>query len=240
MSVLGLIPARYASSRFPGKPLAMIRGQTMIERVYRGAAEASRLDDLRIATDDPRIADACRAFGAPVEMTRPEHETGSDRLAEVAARESAEIVVNIQGDEPLMRGFVIDAAVKALQTASTAVMSTVAHHLPTGALEDPNRVKVVCNQRGGALYFSRAPIPFPRQASTAPVLQHVGLYAFRRDFLLEYAKLAPTPLEICESLEQLRVLEHGYEIQVAEISDWESCPVDIPADIQRAEALLRD
>jgi 3-deoxy-manno-octulosonate cytidylyltransferase (CMP-KDO synthetase) len=218
----------------------MIRGKTMIERVYRGAAEASRLDDLRVATDDPRIADACRAFGAPVEMTRSDHETGSDRLAEVAGRVPAEIVVNIQGDEPLIRGFVIDAAVEALQKSGAAVMSTVAHRLPTGAEEDSNRVKVVCDLSGGALYFSRAPIPFPREASTASVLQHVGLYAFRREFLLDYAKLAPTPLETRESLEQLRVLEHGYKIQVAEIADWESCPVDVPADIRRVEAQLRD
>ncbi len=239
MSVLGLIPARYASTRFPGKPLAPILGVPMIERVYRGAAEATCLDDLRVATDDARIADACRDFGAAVCMTRADHATGSDRIAEVAGREDAEIVVNIQGDEPLIEGFVIDAAVNALREENDAVMSTLAHALPAVAQDDPNRVKVVCDQRGGALYFSRAPIPFRRNAdAAAPVLQHIGLYAYRRAFLLDYAKLAATPLEKGEALEQLRVLEHGHRIQVATIEAWQSFPVDVPADVPRVEAEL--
>jgi len=239
MTAVGVIPARYASTRFPGKPLALIRGVPMIERVYRGCVEASSLDEVRIATDDSRIAEACAAFGAPVEMTRADHASGSDRLAEVAERLDCEIVVNIQGDEPLIVGYVIDAAVKALREAPSAVLSTLAHRAPREAWDDPNRVKVVTDRNGRALYFSRSAIPFARDPEgEASLLQHVGLYAYRREFLARYAEFAPTPLELTESLEQLRVLENGFEIAVAEIEGWSSCPVDVPEDIARVEALL--
>jgi 3-deoxy-manno-octulosonate cytidylyltransferase (CMP-KDO synthetase) len=240
MTAVGLIPARFAASRFPGKPLAPIAGRSMIQRVYEGAREAKSLRAVIVATDDERIADACRAFGAEVAMTRSDHQSGSDRIGEVAAKLDDEIVVNIQGDEPLMRGFVVDAAVEALREDPEVPIGTVVHPLDPADRDDPNRVKVVLDQRGRAIYFSRSSIPYPRDASVrAPLWQHVGLYAYRRDFLLRFIRMAPTPAERSECLEQLRALEHGHEIRCAVVEGWKSVAVDVPGDVALVEAALR-
>ncbi len=186
MTAVGVIPARYEASRFPGKPLARIAGLPMIQRVWEGTRSAKSLRTVVVATDDERIAEACRGFGAEVFMTRADHPTGTDRIAEVALGMDDEIVVNVQGDEPLIEGFVIDAAVEALADAPEASMATVVHAAEARALEDPNRVKVVMDRRGDALYFSRSTIPYPRESDAAPVVyQHVGIYAYRRSFLLQ-------------------------------------------------------
>ena len=240
MTAVGVIPARYRASRFPGKPLAPILGIPMIQRVIEGARQSKQLREVLVATDDERIAASCAEIGARVVMTSPDHPTGTDRLAEVAAELDDEIVVNLQGDEPLIEGFVIDAALAALREAPDAVVGTVAHRAPDAAIDDPNRVKVVLDRRGRALYFSRSTIPARRAGGEpAPLLQHVGLYAYRRDFLLRYVDLPPTPAERSEALEQLRVLEHGHTIQVGLVEGWESVPVDTPEDLERVEALLR-
>ncbi len=238
LRAVGVIPARFASSRFPGKPLAEIAGRPMIQHVVEGARRSKRLSDVLVATDDARIAEACAAFGATAVMTSETHPTGTDRLAEVAASLDTDVIVNIQGDEPLIEGFVIDAAVSALEEAPDAPMSTVVHAAEPPALLDPNRVKVVLNRMGDALYFSRSAIPFSRDIEPGPVWQHVGLYAYRREFLLELTQLAPTELEQREALEQLRVLEHGFPIRCAVIEGWQSAAVDRPEDLEAVEALL--
>ncbi len=241
MTAVGIIPARYGASRFPGKPLAPIAGMPMIERVWRGARQAKRLRDVLVATDDERIAAVARGFGAPVALTSPDHPTGTDRLAEVAAGLDDEIVVNVQGDEPLVEGFVIDAAVEALQATPEAAMATVVHPAPASALDDPNRVKVVLDRAGMALYFSRSAIPYPGRADAdVRWWQHIGLYAYRRPFLLEYVRLPQTPAERAEGLEQLRALEHGHRIRTAVIEGWESLPVDVPGDVAAVEARLAE
>ena len=241
MTAVGLIPARFAATRFPGKPLATIAGKSMIQRVYEGARAAKSLRTVIVATDDARIADACRAFGAEVAMTRSDHASGSDRIGEVAARLSDEIVVNIQGDEPLMQGYVVDAAVEALREDPDVPIASVVHPLDPAHKDDPNRVKVVLDLRGRALYFSRSAIPYPRDPSVrAPLWQHVGLYAYRRDFLLRFIRMAPTLAERSECLEQLRALEHGYEIRCAIVEGWRSVAVDVPGDVALVEAALRE
>ena len=239
MSAVGIIPARYRASRFPGKPLAQIAGRPMLQHVIEGARRAKRLREVWVATDDARIAEAAAAVGAPVAMTSPEHPTGTDRLAEAAAGLRDAVVVNIQGDEPLIEGFVIDAAVDALEADAEAAIATVVHRLEPAALDDPNRVKVVLDRAGRALYFSRAPIPHRRADAPAPrYYQHVGLYAYRRDFLLRFVTLAQGEAERAEGLEQLRALEHGFRIRCAVIEGWQSVPVDVPADVARVEAQL--
>lgn len=242
MTVLAILPARYGSTRFPGKPLAMIAGKPMIQHVWERTRQAKRVDAVAIATDDPRIRDACLAFGAQVEMTSPDHPTGTDRLAEVAARHDHDVIVNVQGDEPLIEGFVVDAAVDALLSsppAAAASMSTIVHRAEASAFDDPNRVKVAVDQHGFALYFSRAPIPFRRKDTGIAPLQHVGLYVYRKAFLLEFVGWPRTPAEQAEELEQLRALENGHRIRVAEIEGWTSVPVDVPQDVARVEAALR-
>jgi len=239
MSAVGIIPARYRASRFPGKPLTQIAGRPMLHHVIEGARRAKRLREVWVATDDERIAEAAAALGAPVAMTSPEHPTGTDRLAEAAASLSDAVVVNIQGDEPLIEGFVIDAAIEALEADAGAAMATVVHRLEPAALADPNRVKVVLDRAGRALYFSRAAIPYRRSDATAPrYFQHVGLYAYRRDALLRFVTLAQGEAERAEGLEQLRALEHGLAIRCAVIEGWQSVPVDVPADVARVEAQL--
>jgi 3-deoxy-manno-octulosonate cytidylyltransferase (CMP-KDO synthetase) len=209
----------------------------MLQRVYERTCEAQQIQAVFVATDDERIAEACARFGAPVLMTRPDHPTGTDRLAEAARSLEHDVIVNVQGDEPLIAGFVIDAAVDALLEAEETPMSTVVHALDDTARNDPNRVKVVLDRAGYALYFSRSPIPYRRQGALGG-WQHVGLYAYRRSFLLEFVDLARTPAEKAEELEQLRALEHGHRIRVAVIEGWQSLPVDVPADVASVEALL--
>jgi 3-deoxy-manno-octulosonate cytidylyltransferase (CMP-KDO synthetase) len=239
MRAVGVIPARYQASRFPGKPLAVIAGVSMIERVWRGTRSAKSLERVIVATDDERIADACRRFGAEVALTRADHPSGTDRIAEVAARLDCDAVVNVQGDEPLIEGFVIDAVVTALADDAEAQMATLVHEAEPDALADPNRVKVVLDQRGRALYFSRSRIPYPRVGEPR-CWQHVGIYAYRREFLLRFPALEPTPAERAEGLEQLRALEHGFAIRCAEIAGWTSAAVDVPADVAAVEARLAE
>lgn len=212
-----VIPARFASTRFPGKMLAAETGKPLIQHTWESARGSKLASRLMIAADDERIMAAAREFGADAVMTRSDHPNGSSRLAEVAATLSEPIVVNVQGDEPELDARLIDRAVEALREDAEASVATIASPFETD--EDPtnpNIVKVVLDTRRRALYFSRSPIPFDRDGtgSVAP-LRHVGLYAYRREFLLHYPTLASTPLERAESLEQLRILEHGYHIAVA-------------------------
>jgi 3-deoxy-manno-octulosonate cytidylyltransferase (CMP-KDO synthetase) len=239
MRVVAIIPARYAASRFPGKPLAPIAGVPLVQRVWEGTRTAKCLERVVVATDDERIATVCRGFGAEVAMTRADHPTGTDRIAEVAAGLDADVVVNVQGDEPLIEGWVIDRAVEVLAHDASLPMATVVHPAEPGAQEDPNRVKVVLDRRNRALYFSRSPLPYVRGEAPPRIWQHVGLYAYRRDFLLEYVRMEPTALERAESLEQLRALENGHPIGVAIAEGWTSVPVDVPADVARVEAVVR-
>ncbi|MGE4544980.1 MAG: 3-deoxy-manno-octulosonate cytidylyltransferase [Pedobacter sp.] len=248
MSITAVIPARYASSRFPGKPLASILGKTMIQRVYERTAQASCIDRVVVATDDQRIAEEVLRFGGEVQMTRADHATGTDRLAEVTARLDTDLVVNVQGDEPLIDPRMIEMAVAPLSEDSSIPMGTLKTPLLTWQeYRDPNVVKVTTDRRGFALYFSRASIPYPRDVnvddlSVSPgslgLFRHIGLYVYRRDFLLKFAQLPATPLENLEKLEQLRALEHGYDIRVVE-TDLVSLGVDTPEDLARVEAYLQ-
>jgi len=233
MRAVGIVPARWASSRFPGKALVPIAGVPMIQRVWERAREAKSLRDVVVATDDERIAALCRSFGAPVTMTRADHPSGTDRLGEVAAGLDDEIVVNVQGDEPLIAGFVIDAVVEALREDPGAHMATAVHAASERELRDPNRTKAVVDEAGRAVAFSRA---LPGGGLRA--LQHVGIYAYRRGFLLEFVDLPQTANEQVEQLEQLRALDHGFAIRAARVEGWRSVPVDVPADVALVEAAL--
>jgi 3-deoxy-manno-octulosonate cytidylyltransferase (CMP-KDO synthetase) len=211
----------------------------MIEHVYRAASQARSVDVVLIATDAENVADAVSAFGGTAVMTRSDHRTGSDRLAEVAASLESEIVVNVQGDEPLILPGQIDAAVQTVLGRPDAVMGTLRCALTDPAeIANPAVVKVVVDAKGDALYFSRSPIPFLRQGADQPVVwKHIGLYAYRRDFLLTIARLPPTPLERAESLEQLRVLEHGFRIGTVETAA-DTIGVDTPEDLDRVRRLV--
>jgi len=240
LKVIGVIPARYQSSRLNGKPLALIGGKPMIEHVYARAAQSAMLSDLVVATDDERIFRAVQDFGGKAAMTSPDHPSGTDRVAEVAAGSEADVVLNIQGDEPFLSPRVLDQLVEPFQADPALEMSTLARRIEDEeALRDPNVVKVVFDRRGDALYFSRSLIPHPRRAEVHAAYEHIGLYGFRRDFLLAYAKLEPTPLERTEALEQLRALENGHAIRVVVTEDHMGLSVDTPADLARAEAFLK-
>ncbi len=244
MKTLGIIPARYGSTRFPGKPLAMIAGKPLIQWVVERCRLARALSDVVVATDDDRIREVAKAF-CSVEMTRSDHPSGSDRIAEVAARLDCDAVVNIQGDEPLIDPHVIDAVVGALgrdpmSTAATSIRDLAEY-------EDPNVVKVVVNQRGQALYFSRRTIPYLRDAAgrsaesqlaAFPFLKHLGIYGYRRSTLLELVAHPVSPLERAEGLEQLRALDNGISIGVV-VVESDSVSVDVPGDVVRAELRLR-
>ena len=230
------IPARMGSTRFPGKPLAMLAGKPMIEHVIEKALAAD-LGSVFVATDDGRIAAIARSAGASAFMTRSDHPNGTNRLAEAVRELDCDVVINVQGDEPLIDPEAIRAVVKPFDEDAYLPMATLAHPLRDhNDLSDANVVKVVCNAKGRAMYFSRAAIPFPRTES-APALQHVGLYAYRKEFLLIYPSLDTCESEQSEQLEQLRVLHHGYDIAVS-IGDFHCIGVDTPADLQRAEALI--
>jgi 3-deoxy-manno-octulosonate cytidylyltransferase (CMP-KDO synthetase) len=237
--ILGVIPARLQSSRFPGKVLAEIASKPMVQHVYERASQARYLTSTIIATDDERVVEAARAFGARVRMTRPDHPSGTDRVAEVASAENAEIVVNIQGDEPLIDPDAIDAAILPLVHDPSVVMSTLKKKIENPReIQDPNVVKVVTDRAGDAIYFSRCPIPYERDrlaAGAPPYFKHVGLYVYSRDFLMEYPVLPVGPLEQAERLEQLRALENGYRIRVVE-TEYESVGVDTPEDLERVSA----
>ena len=238
-SILGVIPARYASSRFPGKPLAAIAGKTMLQHVWERATQARYLTNLVIATDDERIRTAAENFSAKVVITRGDHLSGTDRVAEAASASNAQIVVNIQGDEPMIDPAAIDAAVLGLLDQDEAPMSTLKTRLFRASdAADSNVVKVVTGADGNALYFSRAAIPYARDADTkTPYFKHIGLYVYRREFLLAYPDLPVGPLERAERLEQLRALENGFKIQVVE-TDCDSLGIDTPEDWERISAIF--
>ncbi len=228
--ILGVIPARFASTRFPGKPLAVIAGKPMIEHVWQRAGQARLINRLLIATDDERIRAAARSFGADVAMTRADHVSGTDRVAEAAAATDAEVVVNIQGDEPLIDPVSIDLAIQTLLDDAGCQLATLKKRLTRPEdIQNPNVVKVVTTHDGRALYFSRSPIPYNRGGG-AVYFKHIGLYVYRRELLLNYSALAAGVLEDVEKLEQLRALENGISIRVAE-TDYETIGVDTPADL---------
>ena len=243
VKILGIIPARYASTRFPGKPLALIAGKPLLQRVVEQCQKAKSLSEVIVATDDTRIWEVAQNF-CRVEMTRPDHPSGSDRIAEVAERCGGDAVVNIQGDEPLIDPGVIDAVAHAvahneMSTAATPIRNP-------SELDNPNVVKVVVNAAGRALYFSRRTIPYLREAASRPVpeqlaalpfLKHLGIYGYRRETLLRLVKFPVSPLENAEKLEQLRALENGIGIAVVKV-DYDSIGVDLPEDVAKVEKLL--
>jgi 3-deoxy-manno-octulosonate cytidylyltransferase (CMP-KDO synthetase) len=238
-----VIPARHDSVRFPGKPLAEIAGRSMIARVYERAKKAERIARVIVATDDERILSAVKELGGEAIMTRRDHSSGTDRVAEVAAHIPAAIYVNVQGDEPLIDPAAIDAIVASMQEDETIQIATPSTIIKaTNEIMDPNVVKVVTDFDGNALYFSRAPIPWVRDRGASVAARHakhIGLYAFRREALLDFATFPPGELERIEQLEQLRWLENGYRIRVVEV-EYEAVSVDVPADIAKVEKILRD
>ena len=253
-SIVGMIPARYAATRLPGKVLLDLAGKPMVQRVYERAAQAELLDEVLVATDDERVREAVESFGGQVAMTSPDHLSGTDRLAEVAERRECDVIVNIQGDEPMIAPAAIDAAVEPFLSDPELRIGTIA--TPITALEehnDPWAVKVVVDAEGWALYFSRAPIPHfrlgdgeqepnePREhpKSGLTPLKHIGLYVYRREALLWFAGLRPTPLELTEGLEQLRALENGCPIRVVKV-DYSPIGVDTPEDLARVRQLLAE
>ena len=240
MKAICVIPARYSSTRLPGKPLKLIAGVPMICRVYDRASQAKLIDKAIVATDDERIFKAVKEYGGEVMMTRADHQTGTDRLAEVAAAfDDVDVIVNVQGDEPLIEPSLIDDLISLFNDDSDLQMATVATELKEESeINNPNNVKVISDLKGYALYFSRSQIPYPRNAGKSKVYKHIGIYAYRRDFLLKYAKMSPTPLEQSESLEQLRALENGYKIKVLR-SDNQFIGVDTEEDLKLVNEIYR-
>jgi 3-deoxy-manno-octulosonate cytidylyltransferase (CMP-KDO synthetase) len=237
-----VIPARFSSARFPGKVLSLISSKTMLQHVYERASQARYLTSTIIATDDSTVYAAARKFGARVVMTRADHLSGTDRVAEVASAETAEIIVNIQGDEPLIDPAAIDTAILPLVHEPDVQMATLKKRIEIAReITDPNVVKVVTDTAGDAIYFSRCPIPYLRQdtgeATGAPYFKHIGIYVYRRNFLLGYSSLPVGPLEEAERLEQLRAIENGFRIRVTE-TDYESIGVDTPEDLERVSRLV--
>jgi len=251
MAVVAIIPARYGSTRFPGKPLARIGGKPMIQHVYESASRAGALDRLLVATDDQRILEAVRAFGGEAMLTSKDHVSGTDRLAEVAKKLKAEWIVNIQGDLPFVQPQTISRTLAPLRRDRSISMGTA--RTPIHEKEewlDPNVVKVVTDERGFALYFSRAPVPYLKGgeanggalSGTPPEkivwgYRHIGIYVYRRDFLLKFSRLRPSALEQAEGLEQLRALAYGYRIRVRDV-DEPGVEVDTPQDLAKAEQYL--
>jgi len=242
-SVVAVIPARYASTRLPGKPLVPLAGKPMVQHVYERTKLASTVNRVIVATDDQRIIDAVRAFGGEARMTRADHRTGTERIAEVAAHETGDVFVNVQGDEPLIDPAAIDTAVQALLEGEPAQIATVATPIRvTADIMDPNIVKTVLDFDENALYFSRAPIPWVRDTQHkvhVKYWKHLGLYVFQRDALLEYPTLPQGELERIEQLEQLRWLENGWKIRVAEV-EHDAVSVDVPEDVVRVEKLMEE
>lgn len=248
MKTLGIIPARFASTRFPGKPLALLKGKPIIQWVWENASQSNSIDEVIVATDDPRIASCVTAFGGVVRMTRPDHPSGTDRCAEVLAGQPPGAftwTINIQGDEPFLKPSAIDQLVTVLKASPPPDIATLARPISQEELLfNPNVVKVVRTINGRALYFSRHPVPFLRSRDREswlgnfPYLQHIGLYGFRTEVLLALTHLLPSHLEQAESLEQLRWLENGYAIAVA-LTDYESIGIDTPEDLVAAEKYLQ-
>jgi 3-deoxy-manno-octulosonate cytidylyltransferase (CMP-KDO synthetase) len=240
--VVVVIPARYGSTRLPGKPLLSLAGKPMVQRVYERAKMAACVDRVIVATDDERIVEAVEGFGGEARMTRPDHRTGTERVAEVAAHLEGEVFLNVQGDEPLLDPSAVETAVRSLLEQPAAMISTVATPIKKPAdIMDPNVVKTVLDFDGNALYFSRAPIPWVRDTASkvhVKYWKHLGLYAFQRDALLEYPTLPQGELERIEQLEQLRWMENGWKIRVAEV-EHDAVSVDVPEDVARVESLLK-
>jgi 3-deoxy-manno-octulosonate cytidylyltransferase (CMP-KDO synthetase) len=239
MKPVAVIPARWASTRFPGKPLVLLAGRPLVVHVLEACRRSDAFSEVRVATDDDRIAAAVSNAGGLVELTRPDHPSGTDRVAEVAARlpSAVTVVVNVQGDEPLVHPEALRALASAFDD-SEVEMATLVRPLRDEELQNPNVVKAVMDVRSDALYFSRADVPFSRRGASVHRWAHLGLYGYRRAILLRLAGLAPTPLEHIESLEQLRALENGIRIRCVPTA-FASIGVDTPEDLQRAEALLR-
>lgn len=240
MKVLCVIPARYASTRLPGKPLLDIAGKPMVVRVYERAMRAAKVSETLVATDDERIKAAVEASAGKAMLTRADHPTGTDRLAEVAgAYGDVDLIVNVQGDEPLIDPGLIDELIEEFEGEPELAMATVKTEIKDEAEQrSPNNVKVVCDREGYALYFSRSLVPYPRKGG-CPVYKHIGIYAYRRDFLLAYAKMAPTPLEQAESLEQLRALENGCRIKVVETQS-QFVGVDTAEDLAKVNEIYQN
>ena len=244
MKFIAIIPARYASTRFPGKPLAMLGGKPVIQRVYEQATAV--LGEAYVATDDKRIFQAVEAFGGRAVMTRSDHRSGTDRIEEAAEKiqTNADVIINVQGDEPFIQASQIKTLMHLFDDPTTQIGTLGKRFETMEAAKNPNSPKIVCDRRGFALYFSRSVIPFVRGKEEStwmehyPFLKHLGIYAYRRKALHEVTQLAQTPLEIAESLEQLRWLENGYRIRVG-ITDVETVGIDTPEDLQRAEEFLK-
>jgi 3-deoxy-manno-octulosonate cytidylyltransferase (CMP-KDO synthetase) len=250
-TIIAIIPARYGSTRFPGKALAMIKGKPMVQRVYERTKQSKLVSRVVVATDDDRIMRAVAGFGGEAVMTSPAHATGTDRLAEVAVKLSCDIIVNVQGDEPLIHPAMIDQAIMPLKDDPSIPMGTLCRKIENrDEAFDPNVVKVVFDKNGFALYFSRAPIPWDRDqwagksswnelTLSGALYKHIGLYVYRRQFLLQYAAMPQTGLEAVEKLEQLRALEHGFRIKTI-VTEHESFGVDIPDDLGRISDRLEE
>ena len=242
-NILIIIPSRYASTRLPGKPLIDLAGKPMIQHVYERASQAN-VSRVVVATDSELIANAVNGFGGEAIMTSADHLSGTDRVAEAARESKADLIINVQGDEPLLDPNSINQGVAPLLADETISMGTLAHPLSNPAdMSNPNVVKVVTDQKGFALYFSRSPIPFDRKqfdnntVAPAGMLRHIGLYVYRADFLQKFATMTPTPTEQLENLEQLRALEHGYRIRVVSIAQT-VIGVDTPDDAKKVRAIL--
>lgn len=237
---IGIIPARFHSTRLEGKPLADINGKPMIQHVYENVIRSSVLDDALVATDDMRIKEAVENFGGNAVLTSKDHPTGTDRISEVAENLDVQVVVNIQGDEPFINPGMIDKVVSPLLEDSKLPMCTLMHEIKHKEdFRDPNVVKVVTDRSGFALYFSRSLIPYPRNEQGHHVYENIGIYAYQKEFLLTFSKLKPAALERSESLEQLRALENGFRIKVVLARDYISFSVDTPEDLERARAFAK-
>ncbi len=241
MKAIGVIPARFGSTRFPGKPLKLILGRPLLQWVIEGAKTSQLLAEIWVATDHPEIFDLAQSCGVRAVMTASDLPTGSDRVFAAVQHENVDIVVNIQGDEPLLTGELLDCLVRPMQADSSLAMATLARELQPGDLQSPNTAKIVLNRRSEALYFSRLPIPHSRvdaDSQGAVCLKHIGLYAYKKSFLAEFCAQPPTPLELAEGLEQLRALYLGARIRVERVQH-ESWGVDTPQDVAKIEELLR-
>lgn len=244
LKVLGVIPARYNSSRFPGKPLIDLKGKSMIQRVYEGASKSTLLAKVIVATDDQRIVDEVLRFGGNVLLTESSHETGTDRCGEIARHFSGfDVVVNIQGDEPLVDFRQLDQLIESFKNPAVNIATLGTHEISLSDINNENRIKIVINKNQQALYFSRSPIPNYAKIGTKnplesyPFMRHIGLYAYRAEILQELVSLTKTPLEQIESLEQLRWLYHGYKVHVA-LTNIETPNIDVPEDVQTVLNLL--
>lgn len=240
MKFLGVIPSRYASTRLEGKPLKDICGHTMIEWVYK-RTKLSNLDEVVVATDDERIYKEVEKFGGKAILTRKDHENGTSRIAEVCEKYSDyDVIVNVQGDEPLIEPDMINSIIESFKNDSTISMSTLKYKLDKMEdIENPNYVKVITDKKGYALYFSRSVIPYPRKLDIQNYYKHVGIYGYKREFVIEYAKMEPTPLELSESLEQLRALENGYRIKVME-TPYKILGVDTQKELEKVREYIKN